>query len=112
MFQELELHTKTADDHPMSTTKRYQRRYDHRLQDLVRCTGDVTIARDLAVPRSTARWWLVKGSNVVISVDVTTMNASELQQEVLVLRRRVKKLRTLLGLAVTLLRSSGFTLTN
>src|SRR4029450_9405467 len=93
---------------PMSTTGRHQRRYDHRLQDLVRCTGDVTFARDLAVPRSTARGWLAKGPNVVISLDVTTVNATELQQELLVLRRRVKNLRALLRLAVALLRSSGF----
>jgi hypothetical protein len=45
---------------PMTTTGRHQRRYDHRLQDLVRRTGDVTIATDLGIPRSTARGWLAK----------------------------------------------------
>ncbi|HZM93548.1 MAG TPA: hypothetical protein VFB92_09010, partial [Vicinamibacterales bacterium] len=39
----------------MTTTGRAQQRYDHRLRDLVRGTGDVTIATDLGVPRSTAR---------------------------------------------------------
>jgi transposase InsO family protein len=97
---------------PMTTTGRHQRRYDHRLQDLVRRTGDVTIATDLGIPRSTARGWLAKAPNVVVSVDVTSLTASELQQEVLVLRRRVKKLRALLRLAVALLRTSGFTLTH
>jgi hypothetical protein len=53
-----------------------------------------------------------QGPNVVVSVDVTSLTASELQQEVLVLRRRVKKLRALLRLAVALLRTSGFTLTH
>ena len=31
---------------PMTTTARPQRRYDHRLRDLVQRTGDVTIATD------------------------------------------------------------------
>jgi hypothetical protein len=41
-----------------------------------------------------------------------TLKASELQQEVLDLRRRVRKLTALLRLALALLRSSGFTLTH
>jgi hypothetical protein len=93
----------------MTTTGRAQR-YDHRLRDLVRRTGDVTIATDLGVPRSTARGWLRQAPRVVVSLDVTNLGASELQQEILALRRRVKKLRALLRLALALLRSSGFTL--
>jgi putative transposase len=95
----------------MTTTRRLQQRYDHRLRDLVRGTGDVTIATDLGVPRSTARGWLGKAPKVVVSPDVTNLNASELQQEVLELRRRVQKLTALLRLALVLLRTSGFTLT-
>jgi putative transposase len=75
----------------MTTTRRLQQRYDHRLRDLVRGTADVTIATDLGVPRSTARGWLGKAPKVVVSLDVTNLNASELQQEVLELRRRVQK---------------------
>jgi hypothetical protein len=37
----------------MKTASRSQRRYDHRLRDVVRRTGDLTIATDLGVPRST-----------------------------------------------------------
>ena len=76
----------------MPTTARPQHRYDHRLRNLVQRTGDVTIATDLGVPRSTARGWLGKAPKVVVSLDVTDLRASELQQEVLELRRRVKKL--------------------
>jgi putative transposase len=97
---------------PMTTTGRSQQRYDHRLRDLVQGTRDVTIATDLGVPRSTARGWLSKAQKVVVSLDVTELRASELQQEVLELRRRVKKLTALLRLALALLRSSGFTLTH
>jgi hypothetical protein len=39
----------------MTTTGRAQQRYDHRLRDLVRRTGDVTVATELGVPRLTAR---------------------------------------------------------
>ena len=46
----------------MTTTARPQQRYDHRLRDLVQRTGDVTIATDLGVPRSTARGWLEQGT--------------------------------------------------
>ena len=50
---------------------------DHRLRELVHGTGDVTIATDLGVPRSTARGWLGKTPNVVVSLDVTDLRASE-----------------------------------
>ena len=58
---------------PMTTTARPQQRYDHRLRDLVQRTGDVTIATDLGVPRSTARGWLGKAPKVVVSLDVTDL---------------------------------------
>ena len=50
----------------MTSTARPQQRSDHRLRDLVHRTGDVTIATDLGVPRSTARGWLrTAGSGVM-----------------------------------------------
>jgi Pyridine nucleotide-disulphide oxidoreductase/Integrase core domain len=94
----------------MTTAGRRQQRYDHRLRDLVRATGDVTVATNLGVPRSTARRWLGKPAKVVVSLDVTNVKTADLQQEVLELRRRVKKLTALLRLAAALLRSSRFTL--
>jgi hypothetical protein len=102
----------TVDDQSMPTTARPQLHYDHRLRNLVQRTADVTIATDLGVPRSTARGWLGKRPNVVVSLDVTDLRASELHQEVLELRRRVKKLTALLRLVLALHRSSGFTLTH
>jgi hypothetical protein len=78
----------------------------------VQRTADVTIATNLGIPSSTARGWLGKAPKVVVSLDVTDLKESELRQEVLELRRRVKKLTALLRLALTLLRSSGFTLTH
>ena len=96
----------------MPTTARPQQRYDHRLRNIVQRTEDLTIATDLGVPRSTARGWLGKTPKIVVSLDVTDLRASELHQEVMELRRRVKKLTALLRLALALLQSSGFTLTH
>src|SRR5262245_19378856 len=96
----------------MTPTGRHQRRYDRRLRDVVQRTGDVTIATNLGIPRSTARGWLRKAPTVVVSLDAANLNAAELQREVTALRLGVKKLRALLRLALALLRTSGFTLTH
>ncbi len=95
----------------MPTTARPQQRYDHRLRHLVQRTGDVTVATDLGVPRSTARGWLGEAPTVVVCLDVADLTEPELRQEVLKLRRRVQKLTALLRLALALLRTSGFRLT-
>src|SRR6266852_386866 len=88
----------------MPTTARPQQRYDHRLRNLVHRTGDVTVATDLGVPRSTARGWLDAAPTVVVCLDVADLTEPELRQEILKLRRRVQKLAALLRLA--LLRTS------
>src|SRR5438128_8873304 len=94
----------------MPNTARPQQRYDHRLRNLVQRTGDVTVATDRGVPRSTARGWL-GATTVVVCLDVADLTEPELRQEVLKLRRRVQKLTALLRLALALLRTSGFHLT-
>jgi len=95
----------------MPTIARSRQHYDHRLRNLVQRTGDVTVATDLGVPRSTARGWLGETPTAVISLNVTELTEPELRQEVLKLRRRVRKLTALLRLALALLRASGFRLT-
>ena len=57
-------------------------------------------------------WVARQDTEDVVSLDVTDLRASELHLEVLELRRRVKKLTAILRLALALLRSSGFTLTD
>jgi hypothetical protein len=100
----------TVDDHPMPTMARPQQRYDYRLRNLVQRTGDVTVATNLGVPRSTARGWLGAAPTVVVCLDVADLTEPQLRQEVLKLGRRVQKLAALLRLAVSLLRTSGFSL--
>jgi hypothetical protein len=95
----------------MSITARTQQRYDHRLRNLVQRSGDVTVATALGVPRSTARGWLRAAPTVVVCLDVADLTEPELRQEVLKLRRRVRKLTALLQLALALLHTSGFRLT-
>jgi hypothetical protein len=92
------------------TTSRPQRRYDHRLRDLVQRTGTLTVATDLGVPRSTARGWLAAPPTAVVSVDIADLREPELRQEILKLRQRVDKLAALLRLALALLHASGFKL--
>ena len=66
----------------MPTRRRPQRRYDHRLRNLVQRTGDVTVATDLGVPLSTARGWLAAAPTVVVCLDVADLPEPELRQEV------------------------------
>src|SRR5262249_48095756 len=94
----------------MNTAARRQRRYDHRLRDLVQRTGDPTVATDLGVPRSTARGWLAAQPAVVLSVEGANLKEAELRQEIVKLRQRVEKLAALLRLALALLQTSGFRL--
>ncbi len=86
----------------MTTTSRPQQRDDHRLRDLVQRTGELTIATDLGVPRSTARGWRGAAPTVVVSLEGADLPAPELREEILKLRRRVETLAALLRLALAL----------
>src|ERR1700736_29434 len=111
IFQELSGVSERTMIMSMPTTARPQQRYDHRLREFVQRTGDVTIATDLGVPRSTARGWLGAAPTVQVCLDGADLTEPELRREVLKLRRRVQKLTALLRLALPLLRPSGFRLT-
>ena len=94
----------------MSSTARIRRRYDHRLRDLVRSAGDIGHATQLGIPRSTAQGWLASSQLEVVTIDVADMNLIVLQNEVLVLRKRVEWLVALLRLLVVLLKVTGASL--
>ncbi len=94
----------------MPTTTRLQRRYDHRLRDLVRTTGDIDFAIQQGIPRSTARSWLTEPNANVVTVDVVNMDALRLQQEVLQLRARIQKLTALLRVLLLVLKISRYSL--
>ena len=63
----------------MLPTSRPQQRYDHRLRDLVQRTGDLTIATNLGIPRSTARGWLGAAPPIVVSLELANLTEAELR---------------------------------
>ncbi|MCC7418888.1 MAG: transposase [Planctomycetaceae bacterium] len=96
----------------MSSTTRMQRKYDHRLRDLIRSTGDINHATERGIPRSTARGWLTGTPREGVSVDEVGLDVVKLQQEVLALRRRLERLIALLRIVILLWKFSGFSLTS
>jgi putative transposase len=93
----------------MIATSRIQRRYDHRLQAMVKSAGSIEIALEHGIPRSTARGWL-RGhdSPSVVSIDVVDQDTASLQLEALALRRKVKRLTALLRLMFVVFKFSQF----
>ncbi len=94
----------------MDTRTRSQRIYDHRLKNLVRETGDIQLAVERGVPRSTAQGWLCPASREVVTLDILDTREKQLQHEVLILRGRNENLRAALRILVAVLRLSGFSL--
>jgi hypothetical protein len=93
----------------MTTITRKHRRYDHRLRELVRSTGNIDVATQRGVPRSTAYGWLGKSPAEVITLDVLDTDARQVRREVVALRRNAR-LIALLRLIVTVLKVTGFSL--
>ena len=96
----------------MVRATRSQRTYDHRLRNLVSSTGQIQIALECGVPRSTARGWLRTRPQEVVSVDGLDYTLEELRNELFILREKYSKARALLRLFIVLLRVSGFSLGN
>ena len=80
------------------------RTYDHRLRELVRQTGDVTIATSAGVPRSTAAGWLRRPARSTVTLDPLSMDQQDLHAEVLRLQRHVEKLRAIARILVAAVR--------
>jgi len=91
----------------MSERRQEQRVYDHRLRHLVQRSGDIRVATEIGVPRSAAAGWLRAGPKDVVTIDVLNMRETELQFEVVRLRRRNLILATVVRLLVALVRLSG-----
>ncbi len=71
------------DDTGMVATTRAQQRYDHRLRDLVRSTGDIGHAIRRGVPHSTARGWLTSPCADIVTLDLVDLDVRDLQHEIL-----------------------------
>ncbi len=96
----------------MFATARQQRCCDHRLKELVRTSGDLSVALELGIPRSTAIGWLGDSPRQVVSLDLLWLDEQELQHEVLMRRRRIGKLHCLPRLLLTMLHLSEVNLAN
>lgn len=86
---------------------RTRRIYDHRLRELVRRSSDVTIATGVGVPRSTAAGWLRRPHPLVVTADPLSIRETQLQAEVVRLRRRVRCLRAVIRLLIALVQALG-----
>ncbi len=91
---------------------RQQNRYDHRLQELVRSSGDIHLATRIGVPRSTASGWLRKEISTVVSMNVSSTSKKDLEAEVLKLRKRIELLTVLLRAVVAFVKAAGLSLTH
>ena len=78
----------------MPTTTRLQRRYDHRLRNLVQTTGDLELAIRHGVPRFTARGARAKITTEVVSLNVVELDTIRLQHEVIRLCHRIRTVET------------------
>ena len=94
----------------MTAQLRTRQRYDHRFRRLVQSTGDIGLAIDKGVPRSTARDWLDSSAPDVVTIDVSDLTEQALRDELATLRQQNAKLLAILRLVVVMLKLSGFTL--
>ena len=84
---------------------RTRRTYDHRLRELVRRTGDITIATRAGVPRSTASGWLWSARRRVVTLQDAERAEADLRAEVARLRRRLRRRTAVLRVLVALVRA-------
>ncbi len=96
----------------MNSTNRSNKKYDYRLREIVRSSGDIKQATQLGVPRSTAYSWLTSNPVEIVTADIFDMDNHSLQKEILTLRKRIKRITALFRLLVVLMKVSGFSLDN
>ncbi len=94
----------------MLFTAQTRQSYDHRLRDLVRSAGDISVATRLGIPRSTAYGWLSTNQFEVVTFEVANMDLVLLQREVLVLRKRIEWPIALLRSMIVLLKVTRISL--
>ena len=105
------MNSYSGDNRRMETNnKRHQQRYDHRLRELVRQSGNPDLVAHLGVPRSTAISWLTNDARPVVTDRIMDRESCELQAEILTLRARVQKLSAIIRLLLVLIRVLGIRL--
>lgn len=94
----------------MTSTTRTQRRYDHRLREMVCNSKSIDAAVGRGIPRSTARGWLAPRAAPVVTLPAANHDNIHLQQQIVTLRRRLDRLVSLLRLITLLLKVAGCSL--
>ena len=91
----------------MKSTQQTKRVYDHRLREYVRTTGDVSLAKELGVPRSTINDWRQGPELEVVTDPVFHMTDDPLaRRRILKLQRRLRIVTAVMILLLTLHRIS------
>lgn len=93
---------------PMSTVTRHQQAYDHRLRSHDHDSGDVEVASQLGVPRSTAHGWRKRPCKPVVTFAKDYNELQHLTHEVTRLRRCNAVLRAWLRIAMVVMKLSKF----
>ncbi len=95
----------------MNTNPQSQKQlYDHRLRDLVRETGDISIALELGVPRSTATGWLTSPHRPVISHELFDLTDVQVRARIVLLERQLRIVTAIMLLYQTACRVAGIRL--
>jgi putative transposase len=93
-----------------SPTPRCRRAYDHRLREQVVRSGARSLARHVAIPRSTVSTWQRRGLRPVVTIEPLDQDRQRLLESVAKLDRRARALAAVVRLLLALLRVSGFSL--
>jgi putative transposase len=93
-----------------SPTPRRRRTYDHRLRESVLRSGARSLARQVAIPRSTVSTWQRRGLRPVVTIEPLEQDRQHLLDSIVRLDRRARVLAAVVRLLLLLVRVSGFSL--
>ena len=84
------------------------RAYDHRLREHVVRSGARSLARHVAIPRSTVSTWQRRGLRPVVTIEPFGQDQQHLLESTAKLDRRARVLAAVVRLLLALLPASGF----
>ena len=106
----LQFSSEDHDHQMMIATTRKQKKYDHRLKDVVRATGRTDLARQHEVPESTARGWISAPRSEVVTSNVDALEVVELQRQLAALEEKTRRLQAITRCALARARATNASL--
>ena len=106
----LQFSSEDHDHQMMIATTRKQKKYDHRLKDVVRATGRTDLARQHEVPESTARGWISAPRSEVVTSNVDALEIVELQRQLAALEEKTRRLQAIARCALARARATNASL--